>query len=229
MRRADRLFQIVNHLRSRRLTTAAQLSALLQVSDRTIYRDIRDLSLSGVPVEGEAGVGYRLAKTFDLPPIMFTFDELEAVVAGARMIESWGGPALASAAQAAIAKIMLAVPAARRSEFDRIRLYAPKFGIEANLVDLVKPIHDAVVSRHKIRFRYVDSAQRGSERTVHPLGIYFWGRTWTVASWCETRQDFRTFRLDRIQDFAALDNVFPDEPGRTLEDFLRKIRALPQT
>src|SRR5580704_3494501 len=116
MRRADRLFQIVNHLRSRRLTTAAQLSALLQVSDRTIYRDIRDLSLSGVPVEGEAGVGYRLAKTFDLPPIMFTFDELEAMVMGARMVEAWGGPTLAMHARTALSKIAVALPPARREE-----------------------------------------------------------------------------------------------------------------
>ena len=81
MRRADRLFQIVQHLRGRRLTTAAQLAAWLKVSERTIYRDVRDLSLSGVPVEGEAGVGYRLLPGYDLPPLMFTFDELEALTA----------------------------------------------------------------------------------------------------------------------------------------------------
>src|ERR1700683_1191198 len=95
MRRADRLFQIVQYLRGRRLTTAAQLARWLEISERTVYRDIRDLSLSGVPVEGEAGVGYRLSHGFDLPPIMFTLDEVEALVTGARMVEAWGGPALA--------------------------------------------------------------------------------------------------------------------------------------
>src|ERR1700722_16893337 len=108
VRRADRLFQIVQHLRGRRLTTAAQLAGWLQVSERTVYRDIRDLSLSGVPVEGEAGVGYRLSKGFDLPPIMFTLDEVEAMVAGARMIETWAGPVLGGHARSAIAKIALA-------------------------------------------------------------------------------------------------------------------------
>lgn len=97
MRRADRLFQIVQHLRGRRLTTAAQLSDWLETSTRTIYRDIRDLSLSGVPIEGEAGVGYRLAKGFDIPPIMFDFDEIQALTVGLRFVQSWAGPQLSAA------------------------------------------------------------------------------------------------------------------------------------
>src|SRR5580658_7583722 len=125
MRRADRLFQIVQYLRGRRLTTAAQLAGWLQVSERTVYRDIRDLSISGIPVEGEAGVGYRLRPGFDLPPIMFTLDEVEALVAGARVIETWGGPALGGHARSAISKIALALPAARREEIERTRLFAP--------------------------------------------------------------------------------------------------------
>src|SRR6185503_18071515 len=95
MRRADRLFEIVHHLRGRRLTTAAQLSNWLEVSERTIYRDIADLSASGIPIDGEAGVGYRLHPDFDLPPIMFSHNEIESLVIGARMVESWGGPGLA--------------------------------------------------------------------------------------------------------------------------------------
>jgi len=129
VRRADRLFQIVQHLRGRRLTTAAQLARWLQVSERTVYRDVRDLSLSGVPVEGEAGVGYRLSKGFDLPPIMFTLDEVDAMVIGARMVESWGGPTLAAHARTALMKITLALPAARREEIARSRLFAPGFHI----------------------------------------------------------------------------------------------------
>jgi len=110
MRRADRLFQIVQLLRGRRLTTAAALAESLGISTRTLYRDIRDLSLSGVPIRGEAGVGYSLAPGFDLPPIMFTFDEVEALVVGARAIESWGGPALAAAARSAVATPCISRP-----------------------------------------------------------------------------------------------------------------------
>jgi biotin operon repressor len=112
------------------LTTAAQLARWLQISERTVYRDIRDLCLSGVPVEGEAGVGYRLSKGFDLPPIMFSLDEVEAMVTGARMVEAWGGPVLATHARSALSKIALALPPARREEIARSRLFAPGFHIK---------------------------------------------------------------------------------------------------
>jgi predicted DNA-binding transcriptional regulator YafY len=174
MRRADRLFQIVQHLRGRRLTTAAQLAGWLEVSERTIYRDIRDLSISGVPVEGEAGVGYRLSPAFDLPPLMFTMDEVEALVAGARMVEAWGGPALGGHARSAVSKIALALPKSRREEIERTRLFAPVFHI--------------------------------------PQG---------AAAWCESRNDFRNFRLDRIGSLEMGAETFQESPGQALEDYLK--------
>src|SRR5258707_10333341 len=110
MRRADRLFQIVQFLRGRRLTTAAFLAGRLGVSLRTVYRDVRDLSLSGVPVEGEAGVGYRLRSGFDVPPLMFTLNEIEALAVGARMVEAWGGPVVAAPARPAVGENVAAPP-----------------------------------------------------------------------------------------------------------------------
>src|SRR6266550_4731565 len=115
MRRADRLFQIVQFLRGRRLTTAAFLAGRFEVSLRTVYRDVRDLSLSGVPVEGEAGVGYRLRAGFDVPPLMFTLNEIEALAVGARMVEAWGGPVLADSARAACCASITATRAERRA------------------------------------------------------------------------------------------------------------------
>src|SRR5437899_1479879 len=110
MRRADRLFQIVQRLRRRGVTTAAQLAQALEVSERTVYRDVRDLQLSGVPILGEAGVGYALPRGFDLPPLMFTEEELEALVVGARMVQAWGDQKLARAAEDALSKIETVVP-----------------------------------------------------------------------------------------------------------------------
>ena len=101
MRRADRLLRIVQFLRGRRLTTAQQLAKWLQVSERTVYRDIRDLSLTGTPIEGEAGVGYRLRGGFELPPLMFELEEIEALTLGARMVEAWSSPQLGAAALSA--------------------------------------------------------------------------------------------------------------------------------
>jgi predicted DNA-binding transcriptional regulator YafY len=222
MRRADRLFQIVQHLRGRRLTTARQLAQWLQVSERTVYRDVRDLSLSGVPVEGEAGVGYRLSKGFDLPPIMFTLDEVEALVLGARIVEAWGGRALTGHARSAIAKISLALPKSRREEVERASLYAVDFHIPKDAAKGLEEIRQAILARKKLRIEYAGSEQRTSKRVVRPLAAYFWGMTWTVAAWCESRKDFRSFRLDRIQMLAVLDEVFADTPGQTLADFIER-------
>ena len=222
MRRADRLFQIVQHLRGRRLTTAAQLAGWLEVSGRTIYRDIRDLSLSGVPVEGEAGMGYRLSAGFDLPPIMFTMDEVEALVAGARMVEAWGGPALASHVRSALAKITLALPKSRREEVDRTRLFAPAFHVPQDAAACLETVRRAIAGRRKLRIEYVDAERHVSRRTLCPLGLYFWGAAWSLAAWCESRNDFRNFRLDRIRRLD-LDGVFEDTPGRTLDDYMKQV------
>src|SRR6516225_7125075 len=123
MRRADRLFQIVQHLRARRLTTAAQLADWLGTSQRTIYRDIRDLSISGVPVQGEAGVGYRIDRSYDLTPLMFTPEEVEAVVVGIRMVQAFGGNQLRAASRSALEKVALALPQHRREETEHQNLY----------------------------------------------------------------------------------------------------------
>jgi predicted DNA-binding transcriptional regulator YafY len=224
VRRADRLFQIVQHLRGRRLTTAAQLAGWLHVSDRTVYRDIRDLSLSGVPVEGEAGVGYRLSKGFDLPPIMFTFDEVEAMVMGARMVEAWGGATLAAHARSAISKIALALPAARREEIAASRLFAPGFHVRPEAAACLDTVRQAILQRRKVRAEYLDLEERRSERVIHPLAVYFWGTTWTVAAWCEARNDFRNFRLDRIGAIEVLPEQFEEAPGRTFEDFVKAMQ-----
>jgi predicted DNA-binding transcriptional regulator YafY len=220
MRRADRLFQIVQHLRGRRLTTAAQLAGWLQVSERTVYRDIRDLSVSGVPVEGEAGVGYRLRPGFDLPAIMFTLDEIEALVAGARMMETWGGPALGRHARSAIAKIALALPAARREEIERTKLFAPEFLVPQGAAAGLETVRQAILQRRKLHIEYLDGENRASTRKIDPLALNFWGMTWSVAAWCEAREDFRVFRLDRIRKLEVGDE-FKEVPGRTLEDFVR--------
>jgi predicted DNA-binding transcriptional regulator YafY len=225
VRRADRLFQIVQHLRGRRLTTATQLAGWLEVSERTIYRDIRDLSISGVPVEGEAGMGYRLSSGFDLPPIMFTVDEVEALVAGARMIEAWGGPALGNHARSAISKIALALPRGRREETERTRLFAADFLVPQGAAAGLETVRQAILQSRKLRIEYSDRAQRATSRTLRPLGLYFWGTTWSIAAWCESRNDFRSFRLDRIRSLEMGVEKFEETPGRGLEDFLKKVNC----
>lgn len=221
MRRAERLFEIVHYLRGRRLTTAAQLGEWLEVSERTIYRDIADLLKSGVPIDGEAGVGYRLRADFDLPPLMFNRHEIEALVVGARMVESWAGPGLATAARSAMAKIATVVPGDVRVKLESTRIFSPGFFVDPALSARMDLLRQAIDQRHKLSLRYVDVEGRGSERVVRPLGLFFWGYSWTLAAWCERREDFRNFRLDRIQDATLLPERFMDLPGQGLADYLR--------
>ncbi|WP_029921297.1 helix-turn-helix transcriptional regulator [Nevskia soli] len=224
MRRADRLFQIVQYLRGRRLTTAAQLADWLEVSQRTVYRDIQDLERTGVPIEGEAGVGYRLRPEFDMPPLMFTYEEVEALVAGARMIGSWGSPQLRQASELALAKIAAALPEARRIELERTRLYAMSYADPA-VGDVLDTLRHVIAGRVVTLLDYKDAASQASTRHVWPLGLYFWGNVWSLAAWCELRRDFRNFRLDRIGGAFSTERQYPDEAGFRLEDFVRAMRS----
>lgn len=225
MRRADRLFRIVQRLRKRGATTARDLAQALEVSERTVYRDVRDLLLSGVPIQGEAGVGYALDRSFDLPPLMFDEEEIEALVLGARIVRAWADPKLARAAEEALQKIEGVLPPRLKSKLAEAALYAPDFHIKAQLRSGLGDLRQAVREQRKARFRYLDKAQAGSERTVQPLGLYYWGQTWTLAAWCELRQGFRNFRVDRIEGLSITPEQFEKVPGRTLADFVAHMEA----
>jgi predicted DNA-binding transcriptional regulator YafY len=219
MRRADRLFQIVQRLRRRGVTTARSLAETLEVSERTVYRDVQDLIRSGVPILGEAGVGYALPRGFDLPPLMFTEEELEALVLGARMVESWADPQLARAAQDVLSKVENVLPARLKDRLNEAHLFAPSFHHEKAKSPALQPLRLAIRERRRTRFGYTDKVAAESERTVRPLGLFFWGHTWSLAAWCELRRDFRSFRIDRLRNLTLLDERFVDEPGRSLRDF----------
>lgn len=221
MRRADRLFRIVQFLRGRRLTTAQQLAKWLQVSERTIYRDIRDLSLSGTPIEGEAGVGYRLRGGLELPPLMFELEEIEALTLGARMVEAWSSPQLGGSALSAIAKIATALPPERRQWLEASRTFVPQFHIPKQLGERFELLRGAIRDRRKVHFVYADVARKLSERFVRPLSLFFWGEHWTLAAWCESRADFRSFRIDRVIRLQVMHDTFAEEAGKRLADYVR--------
>lgn len=224
MRRADRLFALVQQLRRREVVTAAQLADRLEVSVRTVYRDIADLQASGIPIDGEAGVGYRLGRAADLPPMALTRTEIEAVVLGIRLVEAWSDPELRAAARAAMAKIEAVLPPAERHRVEATALYGvPEMVRESHRRHLAA-IRRAVDRRRPMLLAYLDGSGERTERTVHPLGLFHWGHAWTVAAWCELRQGHRNFRLDRIEQATTLPGSFPDEPPSTLESFLESVR-----
>jgi len=225
MRRADRLFRIVQLLRSGRLQTARHLAEKLQVSHRTIYRDVQDLQLSGVPITGEAGVGYTLRRDFDIPPLMFDREEITALVLGARMVQAWGGMQLTEAANRALRKIEAVLPTDLRERIDEVLLYAPGFRVSSELRSRLDALHSAAQERRVVLIAYAREDGQQSIRRVHPLALYFWGGTWTLAAWCELRNDFRSFRVDRMEHLEGLGEVFIPKAGQMLSDFLRHVRA----
>lgn len=227
MRRADRLFQIVQYLRGGRLNTAAWLAETLEVSERTIYRDIADLQASGVPIDGEAGVGYVMRNGYDLPPLMFTRDEIVALVAGARLIRAWGGAAMARAAEEALVKIESVLPDAERARANQVEIHSIAQEMTPQVRVRIDEIEHAVEERRRLALAYIDAEDRTTERTVRPLGLWFWGKVWTLVAWCELRNDFRMFRLDRITRMDNGGEVFRPERGKTLTDFYRTMEERP--
>ena len=220
MRRADRLFRLVQLVRGRRLSTGEWLAARLEVSLRTVYRDIADLQAQGVPIEGEAGVGYRMGAGFELPPLMFTQSEAKALVACVRLAQSRLDPELAQSAEQALHKIVGALPAARAAA-ESLVLHAPVGPLDARTRECLLQLRRATEARRKLRLHYQDLQGAASERIVRPLGCFYWDAVWTLAAWCELRQDFRNFRVDHIVRLEVQDEAFRDEPGRTLADLLR--------
>jgi predicted DNA-binding transcriptional regulator YafY len=224
MRRADRLFEIVQRLRGGRLVTARALADALEVSVRTVYRDVADLQASGVPIDGAAGVGYLLRPGYHLPPLMFRPAEIEALIVGARMVEAWAGRELAAAASEALVRIAAVVPQERMQRAERVPIFASALrfqdGERANLDRFAKGIEH----RLKMRFAYRDADGTASERLVWPLALHFWGQVWTLAAWCELRDDFRTFRIDRAEWVTATEDAYPNVAGSTLQDYLDRVR-----
>lgn len=226
MRRADRLFLIIHALRGRRTALQARsLAQTLGVSLRTVYRDVADLQLSGVPIEGEAGVGYVLRKGSDIPPLMFNANELEALVVGSRFVRAFAGTQLAESAQSALLKIEAVLPPELRERATRTRIFAPVWRDQhrEDFAALIDRLHAAILGNQVLRLEYRDEGGNASTREVEPLCLSFWGGKWTLGAWCRLRRDFRNFRPDRIDSCAASDEVFIETDERNLAAYLSAV------
>jgi predicted DNA-binding transcriptional regulator YafY len=224
MRRADRLLQIVQVLRRRRApTTAERLAEELEVTPRTIYRDVAALQASRVPIEGQAGVGYVLRPGYDLPPLMFGAEELEAVALGARMVADRGDPDLARAAENVLAKVSAVLPDPLADQIWRAALMVPHRSAEAaRFGEYLPSVRRGIREQRKLRIEYEDGSGAATARTVWPLGLYFFSHVTLVCAWCELRADFRTFRADRLRRCEILDERFDARRGALLRAFLAR-------
>ncbi len=221
MRPADRLFQIVLLLGRGRVVTARALADKLEVSERTIYRDIQNLMESGVPNDGEAGVGYRLHRGYQIPPMMFDQHELQALIFGAQVAKHWGDHEMAAAAERILDKVDAVLPEHLRPQLHSQTVVVPEvagYQSEATTQNL-GAVREAINERRRLYLSYTDAAGAPTERIVWPMTLVYWGHTWMVGAWCELRQAFRSFRVDRIEDARSLTTQYQDEPGKRLADY----------
>ncbi len=223
MRRADRLFQIIQILRRNRVVTAARLAEELEVSERTVYRDIRDLIGSGVQIQGEAGVGYTLSSLYDFPPLMFSDEEVEALVLGARIVKNWADPNLAGAAEDILNKVETVLPDRLKSKIRQLPIFSLNFEYSKTDMDRLKILRRAAGKSIKVRISYQRGDGNSSQRVIRPLCLAFVPPIWLLAAWCELRGEFRNFRLDRVQELEELDESFEEEPGKSLDEFLKMV------
>lgn len=221
MRKADRLFQLVNLIRVHHPVTAAQLAARLEVSVRTIYRYIDDISASGIPVYGEAGRGYTLSEGFELPPLTLSDDELEALTLSVDMLSRAAGLELSCAARSLLAKINAVVPAAKRPAVTP-QLQSLASGLAPEQMRHWDRLRRAIRQGEALQLDYLSLSGEHSQRTVWPLGLFYWGGKWTLGTWCYLRQDYRDFRVDTIQRLEPAANVAPPAAEINLDHYTRQ-------
>lgn len=227
MRRAERLFRLVSELRARGVCRAEDLAAYFEISVRTVYRDIAHLQGSGLPIEGEAGVGYLLRPGFDLPAITFTFEQLDALALGLSFVEVAGDTALSEAAREVRAKLQASLPEPEKRKLENAPLFASRR--DGRAAPSMKVIRRAIRERNTLRLCYADAEGSLSDRRVRPLAIWAFTEGWLFAGWCELRNDFRAFRLDRISALEDTGERFADNPNQNLQAYLNaKIFGAPR-
>jgi predicted DNA-binding transcriptional regulator YafY len=227
MRRAERLFRLVNELRSRGVCRAEDLALYFEISVRTVYRDIAHLQASGLPIEGEAGVGYLLRPGFDLPPMTFTFEQIDALAMGLSFVEVAGDTSLSEAAREVRAKIQASLPEPDQRKLEKAPLFASRR--DGHAAPIAKVIRRAIRERQVLNLQYQDVEGILTARRVRPLAIWAFTDGWLFAGWCELRRDFRAFRLDRVSAIDETGDHFTDDPTQNVQAYLERKILAPQT
>lgn len=228
MPRSDRLFDIIQILRAASgPLTAAAIAAELEVTPRTIYRDVATLQARRVPIEGAAGIGYVLRPGFDLPPLMFTIEEAEAIAIGARLVRRTGDAGLQDAAESVLAKIKDVVPDALRGHLAAPPFFVSAAGAETPSAADLPAIRAAIRDTRKLRIAYADGKGGTTHRTIWPLAVAYYVEATLVYGWCELRQDYRHFRADRITEFDVLDERYPSSSRAVMPGWLAERAQSP--
>ena len=222
MPRSDRLFDLIQILRDGQLHRGPVLAKRLNISLRTLYRDMATLTTSGIPVEGERGLGYMMSAPITLPPLNLTLEELEALHLGLAVVTKASDPAIQSAAQTLASKIDAVLPEDRSPPTKALGFATYPFEDAAHGFVHIAPARAAIRSRRKLDIAYATQTTL-AKHTIRPLQIEYWGRLWTLTAWCETTQSFHSFRVDRITTLDVSFDSFEEESGKTLADYLASL------
>ena len=222
MSKPDRLFQLTNLLRAHQPVTAKQLAEKMMLSERTIYRYIDDLSVSGIPVYGEPGVGYRLTEGFELPPLHLTPLELEALVLGVNLVTTRTGENLSQAAHSLLSKIEASLPLDHDLKMGNESVaLAPYSFYDKKIRKNWDLVHTAIKEKTQLQLHYLSLDEQESERNIYPLGLFYWGGVWTLGAWCFLRTAYRNFRVDRIEDIVISNATLLLPEQVSLSDYIQ--------
>ncbi len=225
MRRSDRLFDIIQRLRTARSPmTAAAIAGELEVTPRTVYRDIAALQASRVPIEGAAGIGYVLRRGYDLPPLMFTADEVDAVAVGMRLLRRTRDPGLQRAAESVLSKLAIVLPEPLRKSLETPAFHVSDGGAREPAAISQAQLRVAIREANKLRITYRDLDGRASDRMIRPVAMEYYVEVTLVCGWCELRNDYRHFRADRIEAAAVMAENFAADRKRLLSGWLALTR-----
>ena len=224
MRKADKLFQLTNLIRAKQPITADEIAEELEVSVRTVYRYIDDLSFSNIPVFGTPGLGYQLHENFELPPLNLTEQELDVLMLGVKMVSSWTGDTLTESANSLTRKIEAVLPKALRDEYTRT-IYAPQVYDDKENRNIWELMYKAIKNSNPVSILYRSLNETEATRTIYPLVLVYWGGKWTFGGWCTLREEFRNFRLDRIKKIEVEDAEFPKDGMINLESYLASVES----
>ena len=217
--RAARLFALLDRLRlNSRPISARELAEHTGVTERTIYRDMASLQAMGAPIRGEGGVGYQLERGYFLPPLHFDRDELDAIAIGMRLVAARGDNALVEAARQVAAKIETVLPDGDKSAVRDTRILA--WSSSAGMQPCLAPLREAIRLRRKLSIDYLDLKGSRSRRQLRPLGLTAFDAVWLLTAWCETKDSFRNFRVDRIELVKTSRQRFAPESGKEFKDYL---------
>jgi predicted DNA-binding transcriptional regulator YafY len=230
MNRTDRLVAMVMHLQGRRVVRAEELAGHFEVAVRTVYRDIAALAEAGVPICGEAGVGYSLMKGYHLPPVMLTAEEAMALFIGGEMVKQFADASMSTPMASALVKIRSVLPRDCQDDLDRLADATAIFG-ESRLPSgldqrMLLPIQQAIVARRVLRMTYRARARDDDTiREVEPLGVTYHNAAWYLVAWCRLRGDFRYFKIERLRALEVLNERFAPRRDFSLRDHLRELRS----